>query len=375
MHARPAEDSTDALIRADRLDREVVADLVGDPLVGAWIMRTVRQMADGDLAQFGALAAAAAIRTGQDARLASCALDGRVTFPTLGTALTGMDGPVVIDVSRGSAIISGSSGSVCLADDDPGWLPLRRLSVRHGGVGATVALEDSNLFRNSYHAPPAARLGIDEVRHWQILFDGAWSLLVRYRPERAAELSVGLRSLVPLKFEDGDMARSGTARDSFGAMGLTTPRSAVDFAITLVHEFQHSKLSGLLDLVALTAPNGTERHFAPWREDPRPTAGLIQGTYAFLGIADTWRGLRAAPELAEHATREFAAVRCQVDVGLTALGQSAELTRNGRAFVAQLRVAADRLLAEPVPASVDREAKAALAACRMAWTERNRVSA
>jgi len=64
----------------------------------------------------------------------------------------------------------------------------------------------------------------------------------------------------------------------------------------MVHEFQHSKL------------------WAPWRTDPRPLGGLLQGVYAFLGVADTWRALAARPALGDLAMREFAEAREQVDV-------------------------------------------------------------
>jgi len=163
-------------------------------------------------------------------------------------------------------------------------------------------------------------------------------------------------------------------RDSFGALGLTRPPSVPDFAVTLVHEFQHSKLGGLLDLVPLTVPDGGERHFAPWRTDPRPTGGLFQGIYAFLGVADTWRALRAEPALEHRATREFAVARHQVDAGLDALEASAELTTHGREFAEGLRAASDRLMAEPVPRQVAADAVAELAGMRRTWLQRNPVS-
>jgi HEXXH motif-containing protein len=386
LHARPGGDAgpvADVLIRADRRDRRAVDDLLSAPLVGAWAIATVRRLvhrADAgralqpDLAQLGSLAAAAALRTGQDADLGTWALEGRVTLPTLGTALLGSDGPAVVAVSGGTGAIFNSRDRVRVADDDPRWLPLRRLTAQDNGLAGTAAIEDCNPYRDGYHAPPAQRLNRDEVGRWQELFRQAWSLLARHLPMRAVELSAGLRSLIPLASDDSDLARSGTARDSFGAMGLTRPRSASDFAITLVHEFQHSKLSGLLDLIPLTAPGGQERHFAPWRADPRPTAGLLQGVYAFTGIADSWRGLRAAPGLEDEAVREFAAVRRLVDVGLAALEGSTELTAMGHEFVAHLRVTVDRLLAEPVPAAAEAAARAALAECQRGWEERNRVS-
>jgi uncharacterized protein len=131
-------------------------------------------------------------------------------------------------------------------------------------------------------------------------------------------------------------------------MGLTRPRSAADFAVTLVHEFEHSKLSGILDLIPLYRPDGTELHHAPWRKDPRPTSGLIQGVFAFLRVAETWHKFRAIPGLTETATAEFAAIREQVRVGYRSLTASAELTETGVRFVTAMRPTLDQLLAEPL---------------------------
>lgn len=94
---------------------------------------------------------------------------------------------------------------------------------------------------------------------------------------------------MPLNDLGDGSSRSGTARESVGALGLTRSASPADFVITMVHEFQHSKLSAVLDLVPLYHFGGTERHCAPCRVAPRPISGLLQGVYAFLAVADTWR--------------------------------------------------------------------------------------
>jgi HEXXH motif-containing protein len=58
---------------------------------------------------------------------------------------------------------------------------------------------------------------------------------------------------------------------------------------TLVHEIQHLKLRALLDLITLTLPDDGSRYYAPWRPDPRPVSGLLQGAYAFLAVSVFWR--------------------------------------------------------------------------------------
>jgi HEXXH motif-containing protein len=372
--SQAAEDrtATEVLIQADRRDRHVVADLMSDPLVGAWAADAVRPPADpADLGQLSALAAAAAARTGFDVRLNTRTRARRITLPTLGTALLEADGMAVLTVKDGRVTVHGDSGTVSASDDDPRWQSLRRLRARHDDRRGTLAVEDGNPYRDCYHAPPADRLSDTDFARWQELYAEAWALLAGFAPERADEIAAGLRSVVPLATGDDAMARSGTARDAFGTMGLTCPGSATEFAVTLVHEFQHSKLSALLDLVPLYVPGGYKLHFAPWRTDARPTSGLIQGVYAFFGVADTWRSLLAAPGLAQQAAREFAIVRRQVQTGLTALEGSTELTPKGSEFAAGMRVALDALLAVPVPPAAARAADAALAERRRIWETHN----
>jgi uncharacterized protein len=214
----------------------------------------------------------------------------------------------------------------------------------------------------------ANRLSAEEIKLWQATFEESWRLLADWLPDRAAELQVGLRTLVPL-VRDDNTARSATLRHAFGVFGLTRPATAADFAVTMVHEFQHSKLSAVLDLTRLTRPDDTGRYFAPWRTDPRPLPGLLQGVYAFVAVADTWRALRAAPGIEQLAEKRFVAARLQVDRGLTAVESSGGLTAEGGQFVAGLRSATDVLLSEPAASATVRAAEAALAHTHRMWQE------
>jgi HEXXH motif-containing protein len=368
---RGLEVAVDTLTAAQQVDPAAYADLLGDPLVGAWLTTTTRRLRraassafppTGDLLHIGGLAASAAVRLGLDCEVIGYARRGQLTLPATGevSIATEVDGPVPITVSRGQTALLGD-----------GWRGLRRLTARHSGLAVAVSVEDGNPYRDGYHAPPSERLSDEEFGRWQDMFAEAWELICRFLPERAAELAIGLRAVVPLVDDGTGAARSGTARDSVGALGLTRPGSPVEFVITVVHELQHSKLSAVLDLVDLYQPGGPERHFAPWRVDPRPTAGLIQGVYAFLGVADAWLGLRASAELEQVATDQLATVREQVRVGLDALAASAELTALGRHFTAGMRVAVDRLFANPLPADAVRKAESSLADRRAAWDRRH----
>jgi HEXXH motif-containing protein len=231
-------------------------------------------------------------------------------------------------------------------------------------------VDDLDPFRNSYHIPAAGRLSDSEVARWNDLFDGAWRLLTSLAPGHASELAAGLRTMVPLAADTGP-ARSATVRDAFGSFGLTPPDSPTELAIAMVHEFQHSKLSALLDLIPLHEPSGPETYFAPWRRDPRPLGGLFQGVYAFLAIADLWCSLREEPTMRLVAERGLARIREQVSAGLSELTSSDKLTPAGERFVAGMRARLDALFAVPVPVEVETAAREALRRDHQEWQRRN----
>ncbi len=373
------------LDRARAADPDACADVLSAPLVGGWAAIAARAHRQGstDWANFGHLAGLAVLAcaaAGVDAEATVPVRDGWVVLPGLG-ALAVPDGAPAVDRAR----LHSDSGRLCLrvgaasravpldrAQENAWWQPVRALTGPVGVLDVRIALDDLHPYRHGHHAPPAGRLEPAELGRWQSGFGDAWQLLAELLPDRAGELRAGLRTLIPLAQNDSRAAKSATIRHAFGVFGLTRPPDAAEFAVTLVHEFQHSKLSALLDLAPLSDPADQRRYFAPWRTDPRPLAGLIQGVYAFVGVADTWRALRAAPgPAAAQAQARFAAARLQVDRGLTAVEQSGALTPTGDALAAQLRRTTDAMLAEPVPAATVRAAEQELAQTSRQWQTRN----
>ncbi|MET8150281.1 aKG-HExxH-type peptide beta-hydroxylase [Actinoplanes sp. NPDC049668] len=363
----------DLLERSRSAAPDRFAAVIRAPMVGGWAAIAGRGAARRNpdprtLAHLAAIALVAA---------AAAEIDGSVSIPVdHGVAMLPGLGAVVADgldqveamTSQGriSVVVDGARVDVP-ADPVAGsaaWLPLRKLDA--GSV--RLDLEDLHPYRHGHHAPPAGRLGPAEVERWRTLVAESWQLLTDLLPDRAAELSAGLSSLVPLIDKGRGSALSASLRDVFGACGLTRPTSPDELAVTLVHEFQHSKLSALLELKQLTDPSDDGRYFAPWRTDPRPLAGLLQGVYAFVGVADTWRALRGTVADAEL---RFAKSRLQVERGLTAVEQSGALTADGVRFAAALRRTVDAMLAEPVPAETARAAEQALARIRSAWELEN----
>src|SRR5262249_22135390 len=98
---------------------------------------------------------------------------------------------------------------------------------------------------------------------------------------------------------------------------------------------------------------------------------LLQGVYAFAGVADTWRALSAADELAAVAQQRFAETRLQVDRSLSTIEASGALTEAGTRLLTHLRTFTDGLLCVPVPAPVARQAERRMDAIRSRWLAAN----
>jgi hypothetical protein len=135
---------------------------------------------------------------------------------------------------------------------------------------------------------------------------------------------------------------------------MSWPADPVSLAETLVHEFQHLKLSALQDIVPLTDPGGgKERAYAPWREDPRPGDGLLQGVYAHLGIVRFWDAQRHAetePVDLLRAQARYERWRGAIEPAARTLLQAGRLTPAGTRFVTALGDHGRNLESESVPA-------------------------
>ncbi|GAA3191591.1 HEXXH motif-containing putative peptide modification protein [Dactylosporangium siamense] len=362
----------------------VIADLMNEPLVGAGTMRIARQ-----LAQHGtdpaALAAAhryvaaltvvAALRSGLGVRLTIAPSGGWLSLPTLGRFPAA--GPVLVEVGGGTALVGGRA-----LTEVPGWQPVRRIRVGAGpdtgpgpgsGGGPTldVAFDDVEEARQLFHIAAAGHLAALDHRRWERMLGSAWRLVTDRLPDRATELAAELRTLIPLARPEPRAARSGTAHDAVGAIGLDFATSPADCAVTLIHEFQHSKLAALTEMTALHHPSDDARFFAPWREDPRPIGALLQGIYAFLGVADAWRAFAGDPAVHADAARLFAGTRAEIRAAAQSLvGADDLLTPAGQRFAAGLDRAITDLEAVPVPAGLADQADAGIARKRQAWVDR-----
>ncbi|BCY10098.1 HEXXH motif-containing putative peptide modification protein [Actinoplanes sp. L3-i22] len=275
-----------------------------------------------DASYLGNIAIAAAAHAGAEISLELPVRDGLTALPTLG-ALRVPGNPAVVEV-RASAIRDSSVR---------GWLPLR--SARCGPI--EVALEDTDPWRDAYRGlAVSGRLDDAEVTAWQHRLDDAIECLRSHAPEYLPGIFATLRTIVPLRPDGDGRQRSGSARTSFGAVAVT-PAEPDALAMMLVHEVQHLKLGVVLDVCPMFDPRDPRRIAVPWRDDPRPVEGVLQGMYAFLAVADVWRrrpGTIAAGRSAE--------IRGWLDVTLDRLLDGTSLNTAGRRFAAGMRAAVDR---------------------------------
>nr|BFE78762.1 hypothetical protein GCM10020093_013630 [Planobispora longispora] len=169
--------------------------------------------------------------------------------------------------------------------DGTGWRALHGLPVV---PGFTLVVDDLDPYRWPNGGEVETRMTLQQRRTWQSRLNGAWRILADNHWTVAEEVTAAIRVLTPIK-QPIFGQKSASASETFGTIALSAPRHSLGFAATFAHEIQHAKLRALTDMVALTRPDDGRRYYAPWRPDPRPAYGLLQGVYAFLGVADFWR--------------------------------------------------------------------------------------
>jgi HEXXH motif-containing protein len=359
------------------------------PQIGMWIAHSLRRLHGTaysqvplwvDIGYVGNVVIATAARAGIAWRSVVPHCGGAVMLPTLGLAM------LRDNEAYGIAEASVDAGNIQLRtrrdvidvrpsgdSDVGGWRSLRKIRSR-GDCELAVWLDDIDPYREIGEPIPPDRLSDVQVRRWQSLLDDAFTLLVRDDPQLAAAMSVGFLSIVPLPRTPSMPIRSASSGDSFASALISMPPDPTTLAVTLVHEFQHIKLGGLLHLVTLLRDDGEETFYAPWRDDPRPLSGLLQGIYAFLGVTNFWRLRRQSEDSMPRrdvAEFEFALWRDQTWHALRALRTNDGLTTNGRRFVAGMAARMDAWQAEPVAPRIAAAARTAAADHRIGWRIRH----
>ncbi|MFI6644154.1 FxsB family cyclophane-forming radical SAM/SPASM peptide maturase [Streptomyces sp. NPDC050504] len=411
--ASPGAAAWELLVELDASAPGSVDRVLAHPYVRPWMVRCLQEGdATGESTRRGLaeVAAAAALHAGHDGLVTVPVHDGVLRLPTLGALWLddtegepGAYGEVSVAGDGAGFRVLGPGGELLTrvrwkddrADSVGGigvWQPLRRI----GPDGWPLVLEDTDPWRDVHEWPPAPRLTPDGCRAWAREAAAAWEWIRHRLPGYAPGVAAGLRAITPLCASDG-FDVSAAARHSFGAVGIARPASPEVLASLIVHEFQHVKLGAVLDLVDLFDPSDERLFYAPWRPDPRPLEGLLQGTYAHLAVIDFWLarqrqaegggasggggggaeargGAYAGPgagarqeAAALEAAAHFARWRDQTAEAVETLAGSGSLTAEGERFVAGMRSAVGERLAVPVDPRARAEGRAAALRHRRAW--------
>jgi HEXXH motif-containing protein len=364
------------LTRVEREAPATVRALFQHPFVESWFAAVARR---GDCwlieaaGYLGALAASGAARA---------QIPFEITVPARGSTLVLPGLGAVVGVGAGSAVVAGDGTAltVTCADrrltvnapytaESDGWQPIRRIELPLGECTVRLAVDDVDPYRDRYPTRPAHHMSPVEFDRWRTVCRAAWDLLVQEQPEHCRGMGIALRTVVPVCNADSDAQLSATARDAFGAVALSAPSDPESLAELLVHEFQHTKLGALQDLVDLCVSGGVPRFHAPWRPEPRPAGPFLQGIYAYAGVTGYWRArhLRLGGAPTRRAAFMFAYWRTQSRYALTQLMGSHELTEHGQAFCGILAQTLQRWCAEAVPAGAQHTAYLCAVVNRVAW--------
>jgi uncharacterized protein len=365
------------LAAADGDSRAAIDTVFGHPYLRVWAVRCLERLGPAggaehhddaslaaDLGHLAAVAAAVAIRGQARALLTVPVVGSAVHLPGLGRlvvapgdhaqAVLEVDadwvrvrlGPGTWRLSR-PRVLAGEAHAAepCQAEGvpdaaggglQPVWEPVRMLTAS----GIRVALEDTDPYRDCHQWPAAPRLTDEEFAEWQRGFALAWREIQTHHPDYAPALAAGLSTLMPMTAGPAGSDVSAAARHGFGAVGAALPADPVTLALLLMHEFQHVKLGAVLDLYDLFDPDDKRLYHAPWRKDPRPLEGLLQGTYAHLAVSEFWR-VRAG--LGEYDQAEAAERhehwQAHTAAAIETLANSDSLTPLGMRFAEAMRTA------------------------------------
>ncbi|MGW6060831.1 HEXXH motif domain-containing protein [Streptomyces sp. NPDC055189] len=349
-------EAQELLVQADRFDPDAVTAVLLHPSVGRWMSLALRDLSTpatepsgplpDSLVHLRSVAAAAAVRACISFTLPLPLRDGFAFLPTLGVADLRSAKADTANIQRHDGLVTISCGGRAMvqvsesgADTSPLWFPTRRVQAPFGSGQVSLVLDDMDPYRQPGGPVPPSPLPPSEVVHWQQVIRDAGRVLTRVTPVRAEALAVALKALTPWPGTSDAVVASGSSGDAFGGLMASVPPDGVELAATLVHEFQHMKLNAVLDSLELHCERDDavdEAFYGPWRDDPRPVAGLFHGVFAFFGVMDFWRKLSSVSEGEELRRAQFQLLywSTQTREAYAALCASPQLTDAGRHFAA-----------------------------------------
>jgi hypothetical protein len=243
-----------------------------------------------------------------------------------------------------------------------------RLTAEAGGHRFEVLLDDRDPYLGGF-GTTRAKITSRDLSRWREVFADAWTVLATRHQQWAEPLARIITTLVPIRPRATGRPAQSTAASRFGAVALSLAHDSLSMAETLVHEFHHTVLSAANDLTALTLPGADQPSYAPWRDDPRPAAALLQGVYAHFGVTGFWRR-----EPGPHAQRQYARWRLVTARTADALTDMEALTTDGHTLLTAVRAVLHDWHNDVVPSHAFAYAHRVADEHRIAWLARSASS-
>jgi len=381
----------DLLVDAQRVDSWQTDAVLSRPETGSWAAHLLRRLRSSgpddperwteplwvDVGYLHAIAVAAAARAGVEARLSVPARRGAVTVPSVGWArglFSDVWEPVVVDTienavrvrANGWLVGPGYTSPLARGAMDATWQSSISIHVGPDTARLAVDLDHTSPYRMLVGTTMPDQLSDGAVPRWKRLLHDAWSILRETDAQQADALALATSTIVPLPSTESPGVLSASTGDAFGKVLLSEPGDAEQLAASLVHEFHHAQLGVLMHLTDVVTPDATHEQnlfYSPWRDDPRPLRGFMQGTFAFFGVAGFWlRRLRMAQTEGSVTTAsfEFSLWRRRVHSALHRLCPRPELTAVGARFFECVTTTLDTWMSEPVPPDIEDLARLAI---------------
>ncbi|MBL7254241.1 HEXXH motif domain-containing protein [Paractinoplanes lichenicola] len=361
------ESAWQLLTAAEKADPVAAEQVLMYPLSGIWaahLYRRLRKIVPEDaplwldIGYLHAMAATGAIRAGIDFSMDIPVRDGVAVLPGLGYAtFAGLDAvPAHVEAVAGTVTVTVGDQRVLVAPGETGWHPAVLCVAETAGTRLEFVLDDVHPYRNLRNYSAAEPLSAEDVSAWRSLTVDAWAVLVEQDRTAAESVAASLALVAPIPKAKRHRPLSASCDEAFAAVVASMPEDAEQLASTMVHETQHVRLGAALHLFRFVEEKTGSRVYAPWRDDPRPLAGLIQGIYAFIGITGFFRGR-------DHAVAryEFALWRYQLHRVLAGIDGHPGLTPLGRQLVRNLAQPVEQWMTEPVEPAIRARAEAAAA--------------
>lgn len=274
--------SFEVLVAAQRAVPDTVEELLLSPGFGLWAMHCLRRMR-------GAVSSPIPLEddlAGLDAEVPVLIRDDELVLPTLGRyrgassgwAQTRTAGGALTLRTAGSpqerpVLIARAAGAAernLIRDAGSGWEPVPTLDAQAVGERIELRLDFVDPARLLLDLPMTSEIVPEALDLWRQRLAEGWRILCRCDPRAARAIAAGLTTVFPLRPTSGATELSASVGEVFGAVAMTLPKDGLSCAAAFVHEFQHNKLSALLDLVTLFEPVEGRLLYVPWRAVPAP---------------------------------------------------------------------------------------------------------